>query len=104
MQPRVEEVRSPSTTVLPTGQTLVRIDVRDLVQHWRVHAPRDQGIAIVADTTSPTGLAFALTVASEAREQSSALPGETPALESRAGGEARVGPQRGGPRLELYIK
>jgi hypothetical protein len=58
-QPRLEETRSPSTLVPPAGPPLVRIDVRALVQRWRTHDPGDQGIAIVAENASPTGIAFA---------------------------------------------
>ena len=104
LQPRLEDARSPSTTVIPTGQTIVRLDVREIVQHWRAHATRDQGIAVVADDLSATGIAFALTASSEAPplsveplspEAPRALPNDT---------TARLGAQRIGPRLELYVK
>ena len=120
LQPRVADTLSPSTTVIPTGRTLVRLDVRDLVQHWRLHDPRDQGLAVVAETTSPTGMAFALTAAPEAamvsaEPSSSASSPTSPASSSggaSSGGPAeratsadsRTGAQRAGPRLELYIK
>jgi hypothetical protein len=57
--PAIEESRSPSTTVLPTAGSLVRIDVRDLVQRWRARDTHDQGIAIVAEGSSPLGVTFA---------------------------------------------
>jgi hypothetical protein len=80
-QPRVEETRSPSTTVDPAARAQVRLDVRDLVQHWRRHEKTDRGLAVVADTSSETGMAFALTTVSEADQA-----------------------ERAGPRLELYVK
>jgi hypothetical protein len=67
MQPRLEETRSPSTTVTPAGGRLVRLDVRDLVQRWRARAKEDHGLAIVADDTSPTGTAFTLVQGQGAR-------------------------------------
>jgi hypothetical protein len=60
MQPHVEDTRSPATFVTGSGRGIVRIDVKDLVSRWPEHNPADQGLAIVADTTSPTGMAFAL--------------------------------------------
>jgi hypothetical protein len=78
-QPRVEDTRSPSTTVTPSRE-LVRVDVRDLVLRWRAHDPRDQGIALLAEGASKTGLVFALTATTEGAAE------------------------RLGPRLELYVK
>ncbi|HVJ89661.1 MAG TPA: DNRLRE domain-containing protein, partial [Labilithrix sp.] len=60
-QPAWKESRSPSTVVEPGGTTLVRLDVREFVRHWRRHDPTDQGIAILAENETPTGTTFALT-------------------------------------------
>jgi hypothetical protein len=57
--PRLEETRSPSSLVPPAGRALVRVDVRAMVQKWHAHDPLDQGIAIVAENSSTTGIAFA---------------------------------------------
>jgi hypothetical protein len=35
--------------------------VRELVRQWGRRDPHDQGIAIVAENETPTGMAFALT-------------------------------------------
>jgi hypothetical protein len=93
-QPRLEETRSPSTTIDPSGRMLIRLDVRELVKRWRLHEKSEQGIAVVADNASATGMAFALTVAQEAQAVA-AEPAPT---------EPHPGPQRSGPRLELYVK
>ncbi len=58
-QPRWEETGSPGTIVSGAGRPLVRIDVRDLATHWKTRDPRDQGLVIVADDTSRTGMSFA---------------------------------------------
>jgi hypothetical protein len=58
-QPRLVDTRAPATVVEPGGASLVRLDVRDLVRQWPKHDPRDQGIAIVAETNTRTGTTFA---------------------------------------------
>jgi hypothetical protein len=110
-QPRVEETRSPATTIDPAARALVRVDVRDLVQHWRRHEKSDHGIAIVADNQSSTGMAFALTVVGEAGQwDTEPAPGATstfggaPAAGAEAHGSEIPGQQRSGPRLEIYMK
>jgi hypothetical protein len=97
--PRVEDARSPSTRVPPTGRTMVRVDVRALAQGWRAHDPRDQGVAIVADGRSGTGVAFAFAPTGLA----GGAPGDG---EGRAAGEARPAWEARGaaPRLELYVR
>jgi hypothetical protein len=60
LQPQMQELRTPSTTVEPSGPGLVRLDVRDLVRQWGRHDPTDQGIGIIAETESRTGTSFAL--------------------------------------------
>lgn len=58
--PQMQESRSPTTVVEPGGPSLVRLDVRELVRNWARHDPRDQGLAVVAETESRTGTTFAL--------------------------------------------
>jgi hypothetical protein len=117
-QPRIHDTRSPSTIVTPWGRTQVRVDVRDLVAHWRLHQRDDQGLAIIAENSSATGIALALTAAEEASPLGSSE--STSANQSSAGGSsgglfeprspATLGvgpsalPSRAGPRLELYVK
>jgi hypothetical protein len=89
-QPRVDDVRAPTTQVTGTAglRPFVRVDVRDLVLRWRARDPSDQGIALVAENQSPTGVAFTLVGTTHERG------GEEPS-------RARV---TAGPRLELYLK
>jgi len=114
IQPRVEEVGSPVTRVLPASGSLVRLDVRAIVERWRRRRGDDFGLAIVSDAPSgaaprasetvPTvprtpspkqrehrGMAFALAP----RAASGASSPEAP---PGAGGSAL------GPRLELYLR
>jgi len=80
-QPQTEDVRAPKTTVTASGRPLVRLDVRELVQKWRRRDARDQGIAVVAERPSATGMAFALAP-----------------REAEGSGVVR------GPILELYVR
>jgi hypothetical protein len=57
--PRIEDTRAPEARLEPSGPSLVRLDVRDLVRGWERRDPADQGIAVVADNASRTGAAFA---------------------------------------------
>jgi hypothetical protein len=104
--PRLEDAHLPDTRA-DAGSGTVRLDVRALVQGWRQHAPDEQGIAIVADTTTPTGMTFAFAdgVAGELSGPVSVRSPGPPSLFSSAepGGEASVPPLRG-PRLELYLR
>jgi len=59
-QPRIEDVGAPVTQVSPASGPLVRIDLRPLIQRWRRRTAGDQGVAVVASSTSGTGMAFAL--------------------------------------------
>jgi hypothetical protein len=58
-QPRIDDLNLPSTTVRAGGGALVRVDVKDLVAKWRSHDEHDQGVAVVAETSTPSGIAFA---------------------------------------------
>jgi hypothetical protein len=80
-QPRIEEMGSPVTRVVPPAGPLVRIDVRSLVQRWRRRENDEFGIAVVAEGKSVSGMAFALAPA----------PGTDIPVER-------------GPTLELYVK
>jgi hypothetical protein len=85
--PRLEEVGAPITRVSAPAGPLVRLEVRDLVQRWRRRGRDDFGVAVVADGTSATGVAFAW----RARETVSDPP-------------AAARAELTGPRLELYVR
>ncbi len=93
-QPRWEESGSPGTIVSGAGRPLTRIDVKDLVTRWKMRDPRDQGIIIVADDTSTTGMAFAAT--SDVADQ-----GPTSMLGASTEETRWVASP---PRLELYLR
>ena len=117
-QPRTEELRSPTTTVLAGGRTRVRLDVRDLVRRWRAHEKSEHGIAVVAENTSATGMAFALVPGQPDAELrtsqwiSGVAPTGAPAVDARGAVSPVVDPgtdpgraeQAGLLALELYIK
>jgi len=98
-------------TTVDDARTQVRIDVRSLVRRWRLHAADDQGIALVVDRASPTGIAFALADGGGAKSDGAlSLPVRTlrdtpPAFHGRAGAAEGFAEARGpnGPRLELYL-
>jgi hypothetical protein len=116
-QPRIDDARTPVTTV-SLARTRVRIDVRDLVRRWRLHDRADQGIAIVADGASRTGMAFALSptdIADDAPRgvAGSAVRAGAPtffAAPVAAGASdapetaSNLDGKQLGPRLELYAK
>jgi hypothetical protein len=113
-QPAVEDVRLPSTRVDPAGRTVVRLDVRALVARWALHDRRDQGIAVVAENASPTGISFAFLPPGSAAVGTQASPAAAGLGPLGFGGAERAngapaaesvaaeGP--GSPRLELYVK
>ena len=113
-QPRLEETRSPVTTVTSSGRVRVRVDVKDLVQRWRSHDRKDQGIALVADTRTETGIAFSFAsggastpanVTPEAQGASRPLFATEPAKVGTASGEpTSPAPIGAPPQLELYVK
>lgn len=95
-QPRWEETGSPGTIVSGAGRPLVRVDVRDLATHWKTRDPRDQGLVIVADDTSRTGMSFA--AASSVLDQGPTSMLGTDSEESKNSWAAAP------PRLELYLR
>jgi hypothetical protein len=97
--PHLEETRSPSTTVRADGPSLVRIDVRDLVRLWLDHDVRDQGIAIVTDVSSASGMPFAFAMRHE-ESPTSATASDDQAINTAPARSARSG----SPRLELYVR
>jgi hypothetical protein len=110
--PRLEETRSPSTIVRAEGPSIVRIDVRDLVRRWPARDPRDRGIGIVAESSTPTGVAFALVEGAEKdlppASGLGALGTSAAASASDRGAGAEMAQaiawQYTMPRLELYLK
>ena len=111
-QPRVEEVRTPATQVSPASGSLVRIDVREIVRRWVNRDPRDQGVAILAERSSPTGIAFAFAPQGASRDRLVPTPtapqgiGGFVAAADRGGAEpgSSAEDQQIYPRLELYLK
>jgi hypothetical protein len=90
VQPRVEELGSPVTRVLPSAGAVVRIDARLLVEKWRRRRPSDElGVAIVGTTEGVEGGA--------ANGSSRPPAGMAFALAPRASLESA-------PRLELYVR
>jgi hypothetical protein len=105
-QPRVREARTPSTIVEPGGPGLVRVDVRDLVRQWAKRDQNDQGIAIIAENESHTGMTFALT--SVGADRGAALTaleigGPSSTERSRTAPPVVSAPDVG-PYLELYVR
>jgi hypothetical protein len=109
-QPRTEEVRTPSTRVDPVGRIVTRVDVRAIVERWALHDRRDQGIAILAENASPTGIAFAFLApaALASGPPPLATPLGNPGVAFGPPAPAEVlGPAvetLGSPRLEIYVK
>ncbi|HEY2514462.1 MAG TPA: DNRLRE domain-containing protein [Polyangiaceae bacterium] len=112
--PRLDPLgRAPRTTIDDARRT-VRLDVRSLVRRWSFHAADEQGIAVIADQTSPTGITISLADGASPKDEAlEVVPVHTPGppplfavAESSAGGLGRSGEQgwARGPRLELYVK
>ncbi len=57
-QPRLVDVRTQHVLVRRDGAKTVRVDVKNIVQGWPLKDPSDQGIALVADSSTLTGAAF----------------------------------------------
>jgi hypothetical protein len=116
-QPRTEEVRAPTTRVPPGGRAMVRLDVRGLVERWALHDRRDQGIAVVTEGGSMSGMPFAFLPVGASHDRPSAASPPTP-VGGLGFGAAPFGTDRGSapapvdepaaeasaPRLELYVK
>jgi hypothetical protein len=109
--PHLAELGAP-LSVVDSARASVRIDVRTLVSRWRRHAPDDQGIAILADRVSATGLTFALADgAGGTDERPPVFPVRTlkdapPTFHAAAStleGAGEVTVPRG-PRLEVYVR
>jgi hypothetical protein len=94
-QPRLQEIRTPSTIVDPAGPNLVRLDVRDLVRQWPQRDPGDQGIAVIAENETRSGTTFALRAAGERSVEP--LTGRPMDLRSSSAPDVE-------PYLELYVK
>jgi len=112
-QPQIEELGSPVTRVLPGAGTLVRLDVRDLVQRWRKRGRAELGLAVVSDGASVTGVTFALSPTDGSRDRDDPVlapqassPGSSPFELRVASPAAAADPRRQlvGPQLELYVK
>jgi hypothetical protein len=112
-QPRVEEDGLPVTRVAPGAGPLVRLDVRELVERWRRRGHYDFGVALLADTESPTGVALALGPTDATRDgdpgfaQRGAIAPSSSLFEVRVPVSTPVGHPRdqlAGPRLELYVR
>jgi hypothetical protein len=109
--PRLDDAHLPVTTI-DDPRAAVRLDVGPLVRRWRRHEPDDQGIAIVADRTSPTGIALA--TADEAPPVEDRIPvlpvrrlADSPPTyfapaEAAEGAVEPAAPRA--PRLELYVR
>jgi hypothetical protein len=86
--PPIRDLRLPRTLIAPAGPTLVRVDVTDLVRRWLTHDPSDQGLAIVAENETHTGVAFV---------SAGAAPGPEEATSAQ---QTSAAP----PRLEIYFR
>jgi hypothetical protein len=99
VQPRIEEVGSPVTRVLPASGPVVRLDVRTIVERWRRAGSRsDFGVAVVPGPPGPDaarGMAFALAPRAPSGDRGAARA-------SRATPDGALGAL--GPRLELYLR
>jgi hypothetical protein len=92
--PPVQDVRLPRTVIASTSPSLVRVDVTDLVRLWLAHDPgtrsRDnQGVLIVSENETRTGVTFAL--------GSTSLPDLQDIAAAEPGSPAP-------PRLEIYLR
>jgi hypothetical protein len=61
-QPALQEIGGSETRVSGASRSVVRIEVRALVERWRKRARDEMGVAILADTrgASATGVTFVL--------------------------------------------
>jgi hypothetical protein len=112
-QPRVEDLGAPITRAIPASPGFVRLDVREIVNHWRMRRGGDFGVAVVAEGDGTTGMGFALLPAISPLRSGTGDPllalrpvgvDPTPA-EPRVGASFPESPREpAGPKLELYVK
>jgi hypothetical protein len=122
IQPRIEEVGSPVTRVMPASAARVRLDVRELVRRWRrrdgtsrATGEGELSVAVITDEASGTGVTVVLAPAAglEARADRVLAPVEARSG-SPASGDSDPRPAVGragagdvalaGPELELYVR
>ncbi|HEY5145502.1 MAG TPA: hypothetical protein VII82_01980, partial [Polyangiaceae bacterium] len=118
VQPRVEEVGSPVTRVLPSAGPVVRLDARLLVEQWRrrrgATASDAFGVAVLAnrdatpsvEESNPSGMAFALAPDEPLESVQSLQDGRCDHPDSARAGECESPRDRVAlaPRLELYLR
>jgi hypothetical protein len=122
-QPRIADRGAPVTRALASSPGFVRLDVRDIVNHWRLRQGGDFGVAVVAEGDNARGMAFALlpaipppglgigdpllasqTPAADGPEQAGPFADSAP-TEPRIGASFPESPREpAGPKLELYVK
>lgn len=119
-QPRIDNLSAPVTRVRPGSSPIVRVDVRNIVQHWRRRSSDDFGLALLTDGQSATGISLALAPSFDLEPTGSRLDPVLADLDGESSrategptaspGRARSDPTppRGvafaGPELELYVK
>jgi hypothetical protein len=59
-QPSVEEQGGSETRVSGASRSVVRLEIRALVERWRKRARGEMGVAVLAEGRSATGVAFTL--------------------------------------------
>jgi hypothetical protein len=114
-QPSVVEVGAPVTRVFGAGASLVRLDVRSIVERWRRRDADEHGIAVVAEGQGGAALPLALEPLDVPADRDdpllvppTALATQAPSpFEPRQAPPVTVGDPRrqvSGPRLELYLR
>jgi hypothetical protein len=116
VQPRVEEVGSPVTRVLPSAGPVVRLDARLLVEQWRrrrgAAASDAFGVAVLGasdasvEGSNPSGMAFALAPDEPLESAPSVDDARCEHAGSARAGECASSRDRAAlaPRLELYLR
>jgi hypothetical protein len=112
-QPLFEEAGAPVTRIQPSAGRLVRLDVRAIVQRWRRRSGEDFGIAVRAEETSLTGMAFALAPTVTIGNGAMLAPAAPPPTQAPSpfephpvapGSIAEPRAELSGPLLEVYVK
>jgi hypothetical protein len=88
--PRIVEIGSPVTRVVPWPGRAVRVDVHDIVARWRRRPDEDFGIAVLCEGASESTITSATGIAL--------------AMGPMAAGGAHAPAPLDGPVLELYVK